>query len=357
MKPIITRYKIVAVCLLLLLQTGLLLAQTETYPPVAQVNADFKALLDRPKVAFDASFKTTKTDSVIIEKGTFYSEKNEQVPTLIYKPLTNQKNYPVVIFLHGTGGKKDSKEITDVLYALAKMGIMGVAIDARFHGDRIPGGAHGGTEYTEAAYQAWKNTDKAKQTHPFLYDTSFDLWRLVDYLLTRPDVQADRIGMSGISMGGIETWMAAAVDKRIKVVVLNISAQSFKWSLDNDKWQGRAGTIKAAHEKVAKDLGDAEMNAKNVKALWDKILPGITGEFDCPSMLRLIAPRPLLILSNEKDQNCPLPGALIAFKTATDFYASQNAADKLKMDVAPNEPHRSTLAHIQMTLDWFGKWL
>ena len=350
-------YKALCVCFLLILQGASLWAQTEQYPAVDKVRADFKTVLDRPKVGFDASFQIIKTDSVIIEKGTFYSEKNEKVPTLIYKPVTGQKSYPAVIFLHGTGGNKDSKEITEVLYQLTKMGIMGVAIDARYHGARIPGGTHGGTEYTEAVYQAWKNTDPAKQTHPFLFDTSYDLWRLVDYLVTRPDVQANRIGMSGISMGGMETWMAASVDKRIKVVVLNISVQSFKWSLDNERWQGRAGTIKAAHEKAAKDMGDAAMNSKNVKALWDKLIPGITGEFDCPSMIRLIAPRPLLVLSNEKDQNCPLPGALIAFQSATAVYGAQNVPDKLKMDIAPNEPHRSTPAHIRMTLDWFAKWL
>jgi hypothetical protein len=357
MYQIFTRYKILAICFLLLLCATASIAQSEQYPAADKVSADFKALLDRPKVDFNLSFTTTKTDSVFIEKGTIYSEKNEKVPILIYKPLTGQKNYPVVIFLHGTGGKKDDKEITGMLYRLTKLGIMGVAIDARYHGERIAGGAHGGKEYTEAAYRAWKNTDNSKQEHPFLYDTSYDLWRLVDYLTTRPDVQVNRIGMSGISMGGIETWMAAAVDKRIKVIVLNIAVQSFKWSLENDKWQGRAGTIKDAHLKVAKDLGDASLNQRNVKALWDKILPGITGEFDCPSMLRLMAPRPLLILSNEKDQNCPLPGALIAFQSAKAVYDAQNISDKLKMDVAPNEPHRSTPGHLQMTLDWFQKWL
>jgi len=349
--------KLFAICLLLLLQTGVLFAQSEQYPSPEKVSADFKALLDRPKVAFNASFKTTKTDSVFIEHGSFYSEKNEKVPTLIYKPVTGKKDYPIVIFLHGTGGKKDSKEITDVLYSLTKLGIIGVAIDARYHGDRIAGGAHGSNEYSDAVYQAWKNMDNAHQDHPFLYDTSYDLWRLVDYLVTRTDVQANRIGMSGISMGGMETYMAASVDKRIKVVVINIAAQSFKWSLENERWQGRAGTIKGAHEKVAKDMGDAGLNSKNVKALWDKVLPGVTGEFDCPSLIRLLAPRPLLVLSNEKDQNCPLPGAIIAFQSATAAYGMQNAGDKLKMDVAPNEPHRSTPAHIQMTLDWFAKWL
>ena len=74
-------------------------------------------------------------------------------------------------------------------------------------------------------------------------------------------------------------------------------------------------------------------------------------------MIRLLAPRPLLVLSTEKDQNCPLPGALIAFASAKTAYAAKIASDKLKMDIAPNLPHTTTPEHLKMTLDWFAKWL
>lgn len=332
-------------------------AQTQQYPSPAQVATDFHKILDRPKVASRAHFETVNTDSVIIEKGSIYSEKGEKVPMLIYKP--NQpavKSFPVVIILHGTGGRKDEAGIKNILYQLTRRGIMGVAIDARYHGERIAGGAHGSQEYVAAITKAWENKNAAKQTHPFLWDTAYDLWRVTDYLVTRADVQANRIGMGGISMGGIETWLAASVDSRIKVIVLDISAQSFKWSLDNDKWQGRANTIKVVHLQAANDLGDTDLNQRNVKAVWDKLIPGITGEFDCPSMIRLLAPRPLLVLSTEKDANCPLPGAKIAFASAEVAYGSA-APDKLKMDVAPNLPHKTTPEHLRMTLDWFEKWL
>ncbi|MEO6522849.1 MAG: alpha/beta hydrolase family protein [Mucilaginibacter sp.] len=332
-------------------------AQTEQYPSPAKVAADFHKILDRPKVAAQAQFETINADSVSIENGFIYSEQNEKVPMLIYKPNhAKVKSFPVVIFLHGTGGRKDEAGIRNVLYQLTKRGMMGVAIDARYHGERIAGGAHGSKEYVDAVTRAWQNKDISKQNHPFFWDTAYDLWRVTDYLVTRPDVQANRIGMGGISMGGIETWMAAAVDTRIKVVVLDISAQSFKWSLENNKWQGRANTITGAHLQAAKDLGDAEMNQRNVKAVWDKLIPDITGEFDCPSMIRLLAPRPLLVLSTEKDGNCPLPGAKIAFASAEVAYGSASA-NKLKMDVTPNLPHRTTPEHLRMTLDWFEKWL
>jgi dienelactone hydrolase len=330
-------------------------AQQTTYPSTDKVATDFKKLLERPRVPFNPFSEEIKTDSVIIERGYIYSEKNERVPFLIYKPVAGTKPYPAVIFLHGTGGKKEDNKA--MLYQLSKRGIMGVAIDARFHGERIAGGAHGAKEYVAAATAAWEHKDKAHQTHPFLFDTAFDLWRMTDYLSDRPDVDPKRIGMGGISMGGIETWLAASVDKRIKAVVLDISVQSFKWSLDNDKWQGRVGTIQATHLQAAHDLGDSALNKHNVKAVWDKLLPGITAEFDCPSMLRLMAPRAMLVVGTENDPNCPLPGANIAYASALKAYKQQNATDKIHRDVTPKLFHTSTPEHFKMTLDWFSKWL
>ncbi|NVM65402.1 acetyl esterase/lipase [Mucilaginibacter sp. SG538B] len=349
------KIKVLCVGITLSLCSLLSFAQQINYPPVDKVGADFKKLLERPRVPLSPSFTITRTDSVIIEHGFIYSEKNERVPILIYKPVAGTKLYPAVIFLHGTGGKKEDNK--KILYQLVKRGIMGVAIDARFHGERIAGGAHGSKEYVAAATAAWENKDKAHQAHPFLFDTAFDLWRVTDYLASRPDVDANRIGMGGISMGGMETWLAASVDKRIKVIVLDIAVQSFKWSLDNDKWQGRAGTIRGAHLQAAKDLGDSVLNRRNVQAVWDKLLPGITGEFDCPSLLRLIAPRAMLIVGTENDPNCPLPGANIAYASAIQAYKSKGATDKIMRDVTPKLFHTSTPEHFKMTLDWFSKWL
>jgi hypothetical protein len=92
-KPI--SYKVVIIPALLLIQS-LCFAQ---YPPAQKVAADFKALLQRPIVAANPSFTTTKNEDVIIEKGTINTEANEKMPVLIYKPTTVQKNYPVVIFM------------------------------------------------------------------------------------------------------------------------------------------------------------------------------------------------------------------------------------------------------------------
>ena len=326
-------------------------------PPADKVRNDLRFLLQRTAVAPRPSIQTFLTDSLLIEKGYFYSEKEEKVPLLIYKPISNKKEkLPVVICLHGTNGNKDMAVIKNLLYRFSKSGFMAVAIDGRYFGDRVKS-ASGQNNYEKAIINAWKNRDSTQQKYPLFYDTVYDLWKLVDYLLTRPDVEPLRIGMMGISKGGIETWLAASVDTRIKVAVPVIATQSFQWSLENDRWHGRAKTIWNVHVEAAKDLGDASVNTENVRKFWNKMLPGITDEFDCPSMIRLFAPRPLLLLSTENDENCPLQGAQLAFDAARAAYKSKNALDKLKIDIEPNQPHRFTPKHIEMTIEWFKKWL
>lgn len=339
-------------------------AQAQNYPPPAEVKASFLKLLDRPKVPLDVQSIQGKVPAEIKasfqeEFETFASEKKadgsiERVPVLLVKPLDRKGRLPAVIVLHGTGGTKESQRA--FLVELAKRGIIGVAIDARYHGARA-GGAKGSAAYNEAITKAWKTRTGEKQEHPFYYDTCWDLWRTVDYLQSRPDIDPKKIGMIGFSMGGIQTWLAAAVDDRVVVAVPAIGVQSFRWSLENDKWQGRAKTIALAHQAAAKDLGESEVNQKVCRELWNKIIPGMLDQFDCPSMLRLFAGRALLIVNGENDGNCPLGGAKLAFATAEKAFAEAGASDRLRIHVAAGVGHAVTPEQRQMALDWLERWL
>ena len=230
-----------------------------------------------------------------------------------------------------------------------------MAIDARYHGARA-GGAKGAAAYNAAIARAWRTKPGQPMEHPFYYDTSWDLWRLIDILSARDDIDADRLGMIGFSMGGIETWLAAAVDERIKVAVPAIGVQSFRYSLDNDQWHGRANTIKQAHELAAQDLGEPAVNQKVCRALWSKVIPGMLEQFDCPSMLRLFAGRALLIVGGNKDPNCPYGGAKIAIASAERAFHEAKAPDHLRVLIAP-VGHTVTAEQRAAALEWFQRWL
>ena len=331
-----------------------------SYPPRAQVRAAFHKLLDRPKVPADPKIMGTKpqANGWVLEHLSIASEKKadgsiERVPMLILHPEKSDKKLPAVIVLHGTGGNMQGQ--LGFMKELAARNIIGVAIDARYHGERA-GGAKGAAAYNEAIVRAWQAKPGQPMEHPFYYDTVWDLWRLLDYLETRPDVDAKKIGMIGFSMGGIQTWMAGAVDERVHVAVPAIGVQSFRWSLDNDQWQGRANTIKQAHTQAAKDLGEPAVNQRVCRELWNKIIPGILDQHDCPSMLRLFAGRPMLIVSGTMDKNCPYGGAKLAIAAAERAYKDAGASDRLRVMVE-EVGHTVTPTQRAAALDWFEKWL
>ncbi len=331
--------------------------QSQTYPPPAEVRQAFLKMLDRPKVPLDPHFHIETDKDMIVEDGDIASEKKpggkiERVPMIIRRPAA-KKRYPAVIVLHGTGGSAQGMD--GYLKELAKRGIMGVAVDARYHGERS-GGAGGRAAYIAAITQAWQTKPGAAMEHPFYYDTVWDLWRTIDYLQTRDDVDAKKIGMIGFSMGGIQTWLAASVDERVLVSVPAIGVQSFRWSLENDRWQGRANSIAGAHQQAAKDLGEKAVNQRVCKKLWNKVIPGILDQFDCPSMLRLFAGRPTLILNGAKDGNCPIEGAKLAIASAEKAFADAKASDKLQV-IIEDVGHTVTDAQHQAAFAFFEKWL
>jgi dienelactone hydrolase len=330
------------------------------YPPPADVKAAFLKQLDRPKVALDPRLKVREGElGFELLVGDFASEKKpngdiERVPILIVKPAKLQGRAPAVICLHGTSGNKEGQ--LALLKDLAKRGVVGVAIDARYHGARS-GGAKGSAAYVDAITRAWRTKAGEAMEHPFYYDTAWDLWRTVDYLQSLDFIDGKKIGMIGFSMGGIETWLAASVDDRISVAVPAIGVQSFRWSLDNDQWQGRANTIKAAHEAAAQDLGELKVNAKVCRALWGKVIPGILDQFDCPSMLRLFAGRRLLILNGDQDPNCPFGGAKLAFAEAERAFKDAGCPEKLRINVAEGVGHRVTDEQRKEAIEWLVKGL
>lgn len=56
--------------------------------------------------------------------------------------------------------------------------------------------------------------DDSHREYPFIYDTAADLSAVADYLISRADVDGARLGVTGISLGGMTAWYAAAADTR-----------------------------------------------------------------------------------------------------------------------------------------------
>ncbi len=319
--------------------------------PAADSRADFLKLIERPRVRLSAKVEAGPVTNGLAQfHFSFASDKEQRVPGVLMKREDSRGRRPVVIALHGTGGSKQN--VLALCRKLATNGFVAVAIDGRYHGERMKTGK-GATEYNEAIARAWRDG----REHPFFYDTVWDVMRLVDYLKTRRDVDAKRIGLIGISKGGIETYLAAAVDKRIAVAVPIIGVQSFRWGFENDQWQGRIKTIQTAFDAAANDAGVTSVTREFVQQFYDRVVPGIYGEFDGPAMLPLIAPRPLLVINSDSDPNTPLPGVKEAAAAAEQAYQQAGAPDRFILRIQEKTAHQVRPESERAAIEWCVKWL
>ena len=317
----------------------------------ADARADFLKLIAHGRVALSPEVNAVPTTNGLVEYHFSFAPDGEQrVPGLLVKSTNWAGARPVVIVLHGTGGTKEG--VMPWLRELAERGFVAVAIDGRFHGERTKAGK-GTAEYDAAIVRAWQG----ERGHPFFYDTVWDVMRLVDYLQTREDVDAARIGLTGISKGGVETYLAAALDPRITVAAPCIGVQSFKWALDNNDWQGRIGTIQGAFDTIAKSAGVSQPDSAFVQTFYDRVTPGIYSEFDGPAMLKLIAPRPLLMVNSDSDNHTPLPGVMECVTAAKSAYGADGAAERFEVLIQAQTGHKVTAASEQAVMEWFGRWL
>ncbi len=315
--------------------------------------ADFLRLIDRPRVALDAQVEPAAggaRDGVVETSFSYMAEAGQRVPGIIIAPaVVASKPRPVVIALHGTGGNKESQRA--FLTELAKAGFVGIAIDARYHGARH--GGKGNPEYNAALVHAFRTGAE----HPFFYDTVWDVMRLIDYIQTRPDLDATRVGLFGISKGGIETYLTAAVDPRVAVAVPCIAVESFRWALDHDSWHSRIGTVQAAFDTAAKDAGVAKPGADFVRTFYDRVAPGIYSEFDGPAMVPWIAPRPLLAVNGEIDPRTPMGGLNECADAARAAYGADGASDKFVLLIQPKTAHQVRPESLVTAREWFVRWL
>ena len=310
----------------------------------------FLAIIDRPKVDLAPEVVQPTTDRGIARFHFSYaSEAGQRVPGILLareEVLKDGKRHPAAILLHGTGGTKEGE--LSVLRRLAEKNIVAVSIDGRYHGER---GSQ--ADYNAAIAKAFEDG----KSHPLYLDTVWDVTRLIDYLQSRPDIDGQRIGLMGISKGGIETWLTSAVDPRVAVAIPCISVQSFHWGLEHDAWHNRIGTVKRGFDAAAKSVGVDKPDADFVRRFYDRLLPGIYTQFDGPAMLPLIAPRPLLVISGDKDPINPLPGLRLCEETTQAAYARAGVPEKFKVIVEEETGHNVTPEAHAAAVEWFVKWL
>jgi acetyl esterase/lipase len=165
--------------------------------------------------------KTEKHEGFALEHLELDLNGVEPVPALLLIPDKRPARAPGLLYIHAHGGKYDlgKEELVQgrpVLQAyapvLAAKGIVTLAIDSWcFSGrKRLPDGRQG--ELDTFKHMLWKG-----QT---LWGMMmFDEVQALTYLRGRAEVDPDRLGAFGLSMGSTKSWWLAALDTRVKVCI------------------------------------------------------------------------------------------------------------------------------------------
>jgi len=135
----------------------------------------------------------------------------------------------------------------------------------------------------------------------------YDVMRVCDWIETRPELNAKRIGLMGISGGGTVTTFGAALEPRIHTAFISGYLNTFLASI-----------ISMSH-------------------CIDNYVPGILNWCEMYDVAGLIAPRALFVESGDKDSIFPVEASRESFSRVAKVYELFGAGGQAKQEVFPGE--------------------
>jgi dienelactone hydrolase len=264
---------------------------------------------------------TEEKDRYAREKWLIQSELDCFVPLYLLLPKGGEGKRPAILCAHGHGpyGKDpvagghfgDPDRKLNMLthnynYAeqMAEAGFVTVAPDWRSFGERIA--------YSDP-YPARDVCNVHFLQHLILGRTLlganiFDGMRVIDFLLTREEVDPDRIGCMGLSFGGTMTTYLALLDDRIKAAdVICYATTTEHYAVSRPNFCG------------------------------SQIVPFLYRYADVPDVLAAISPKPLLIESGSSDTCFWIHSSLSAHETIKKAYQVSGCPENLWIEVFPGE--------------------
>lgn len=269
---------------------------------------------------------TLERDDFKVEKLHFQSRPHLYVTANLYLPKKQTGHVPAILYVCGhTPSKENGVSFGNkTKYQhhgawFARNGYACLVIDTLQMGE-IEGIHHGtyrenmwwwnARGYTPAGVEAWNSI------------------RAIDYLVSRPEVDPDRIGMTGRSGGGAYTWYATALDDRIKAAVPVAGITNLQNHVVDGCVEGHCDCMYMIN----------------------------TYRWDYPQLAALAAPRPLLISNTDRDTLFPFNGVVDVYQKVRRLYELDGKGDDVALQMAAG-PHEDLQVLQLYALQWFNQHL
>ena len=276
----------------------------------------------------------TRENGYRVEAVEYEAEPGDRVPAILLVPdrASAESPAPAIAVWHQHGGqwhlgKSEAAGLAgDSMYhvgpTLARDGYVVLCPDAlAFEARRHPfleGGDYERFEFlryvVSGQCMAWKNI--------------LDMRRGIDFLVSRPEVDSERVGCFGHSMGSTHTWLVGPWEPRLKCFVGNCCLPTY-------------GAIER----------------KGLLHCFPNFIPGLRQYGDTPDIAALIAPRPLLLNFGEEDEGSPVEEVREGIETIEKAYRQANASKNFLHAIEPGVGHALTPTMWQRTREWFSRHL
>ncbi len=266
-----------------------------------------------------------------IEKIIFESQPRFFVTANLYLPKTGKAPYPAILFPLGhESGAKSHDTWQQILVTFARKGYVCLAWDPLGQGERVQlfdadlGGSKAAPSTTEHTVLG---TQTLLAGIPLARYTIWDGIRALDYLVSRPEVDPKRIGLTGNSGGGTHTAYIASLDDRIQVAAPSCFITSWR--------------------RLLLSIGPQDA---------EQCVPGFLAEgLDHADFIYGFAPKPYRMLSAIRDF-FSITGARETFAEAQRVYGLLGAPDRIAMTEA-DDGHGYSKPRRLASYKWFDKWL
>ncbi len=335
------RHRFISVAALLVLLAGLSAPARAQKSPFANVSmrvfADLLKIPLEPPAVSPTVHGTKEEQGLVIEDISWPSIGDDRVPVYVVRPANVSGRLPVIVCLHGSSTNRDvdiapkyeygewtrfgSDRKMKTLYGwareLARRGYITLAMTQRGLDRRMPD--------TES-----RNKDLLVHGRNVMGTIIYEIRQAVTYLQQRPDVDPSRIGMTGISFGGITTFYTWLVDDRI-----------------------------AAAAPICGGIGSIEEFIAHGARTYHGIywwVPDLLTKGDQGDFAAAMAPRPLMLWAPTNDIGMPNEGIDKFLEVAAPAYKQAGAADHLVVHRPPGQ-HALTMESVDAAFQFFEKFL